>query len=160
MKGFFIFLFLLVGSLISFMTYSQEICQWYMAKVVLEEGGPYPNSTFDKMKAEDPDGFKLKFENDLTARIYTAKVADLTNKEDYFMALAQETVTMYVDSSLGKKSSLGDLVYNLGLHLEDGNHFREAYAMFKLFMQTYPDSASFPEAKRESDHLALRYNLS
>src|SRR6266849_476652 len=135
MKGFFIFLFLFVGSVVVFMSYYQEIGQWYMAKVVEEEGGTYPNAPFEKLKADNPEEFKAKFEKDLKARLYIAKFADLDNKEEYFLKIAAETKEMYMRSPLAATDGMSNMIFNLAEYYQDNNHYLEAYNTFKDFME-------------------------
>jgi len=159
MKGFFIFLALFVISVASFMGYYQEIGQWYMEKVVADEGGAYPNATFDKLKLENPESFKLKFEGDLSARLTIIKLADWTNKEAFFLKIAEETKAMYFDSALVQQSGMGSMIFNLAEHYQEINRYQEAYALFKVFIDTYPNHPDVPQAKRESEHLRFKYTL-
>ena len=159
MKGFFIFMAIFVISIASFMGYYQEIGQWYMEKVVADEGGPYPNPTFDKLKADEKEAFKLKFESDLSARLLIAKFADWTNKEAYFLKIAEETKLMYLDSPLVQKDGLGDLIFKLAEYYQDLNRYQEAYALFKQFMEIYPNHPDVPSARRDSEHLRFKYTL-
>ena len=159
MKGFFIFLVIFVGSIVGFMTSYQEIGQWYMEKVVVDEGGPYPNATFDKLKTDNPDAFKVKFDSDLTARIKIAKFADLLDKESFYIKIAEETNTMYANSPLAKREDFEDMVFDLAEYYYQEDHFRDAYALFKVFMDAYPDSKHMQDVKRDSDHLRFKYSL-
>lgn len=159
MKGFFIFLAVIVSSAVAFMGYYQEIGQWYMEKVVADEGGPYPNATFDKMKIEIPEAFKAKFESDLRARMIIAKFADWTSKEAYFLKIVEETKTMYLDSSLVQKDGFGDLIFKLAEHYHEADRYLDAYNLFKLFVEIYPNHPDVPSARRYSEHLRVKYSL-
>src|SRR5688572_13561012 len=101
MKGFLISVVLIVAAGVILLTQYEKIGLWYLEKnVVAAEGGKYPNPTFDKLRAEDPAGFKAKYESALTTRCKVARFADLIGSEAFFVKLAVETREMYLNSSL------------------------------------------------------------
>jgi hypothetical protein len=159
MKGILIFIVLFAASVIALITNYQEIGQWYLDKVIVEEGGPYPNATFDKIKQDHPDDFKSKFESDLSARITLCKFADWVNSKLFFSKTAAQTLTMYQDSGLAQEDGFGDLVFKLAAYYQEENMYHEAFDTYKIFMDSYPNNSNIPEAKRSSEYLKFKYSL-
>jgi hypothetical protein len=153
MKGFLIFLGICVGLGIFLITSYSKIGMWIVQDVVTQEGTP------DAMKdevAKDENAFANRCRPFLERRALVGRFAQILD-EDYFLALAQDTLDRYVDTPLQTTDDYAMFDLNAAVILDQRVKPEQAFALFKRHSILFPNSKDAAMVRSAMNRITLKY---
>ena len=159
MKGFFVGMAILVGTLILIFTNLDNISEKYLAEIAEQEGGIKGKEAFDKLRTDDLAQFQAKYEEPFRSRLRIASIIYYIGDYKSFRNLAEETHARYAapafDGDEDYASLLGHLIHNY----EDKENNWEALAICKEIAERFPKCAAREDSEKQWKLLRLRMNL-
>jgi hypothetical protein len=153
MKGFLIVAGILVGLGVFLITSYSRIGDWIIQDVVTQEG------SLDAMKdevAKDENAFATRCRPFLERRAQVGQAARILD-EDYFLALAHDTLTRYQDTPLETDEDYGMFELNAAVILDQRVRSQEAFDLFKRYSISFPNSKRAAEVRAAMNRISLKY---
>jgi hypothetical protein len=160
MKGFLIFMVLLVGGSIYLLVNSQQLCRNAIEAVDKDEG-PNDQAFQDQLYA-DPPKFAEAHRLFLQRRMTIAKVLTILGEQDLMVEMVNNVRARYDQSALDTDPDYGELVYREAAALEDGMNSTQgaqANELCKRYLALFPDGKRAVEASAMIQRLAYKYNF-
>jgi hypothetical protein len=159
MKGFLIFVALIVGASLYVLANTHELGQAAIASVEKDEG---PNDqAFQDQMFGDPAKFAEKYRPMLQRRAQIAKVLPYAGEGDLMIDLICKTRDRYDQSSLANDPVYGDMLYRLAEAYEDQGGpipAGEAATACKRYLALFPDGKLTVEVSAMMQRLSYKYN--
>jgi hypothetical protein len=147
MKGFLIFMVLLVGGSIYFLTHTDELAKEALASIQKDEG---PADQSFQNQFQDSAQFTLKYKPMLDHRAWLVKALPLLDDSALMLDIAQDTRERYDGSPLATDPTYSNMMLAYALGLEDRGDSGGAAIAFdisKQYSANNPDSPLTPEFK-------------
>jgi ATP-dependent exoDNAse (exonuclease V) beta subunit len=157
MKGFLIFMAVLVGGCIYVFTHTHDLAQDAINKMKLEEG--VADHAVYELLTHDPQAFATKYRPFVQQRNTIAKWASLVGETDLTVELSKETQERYDTTPLSSEPDYGDLIFRLAMILEDRGAGQEAYNLNKRYLELFPAGKYFTESAGSIQRLVTKYNI-
>jgi hypothetical protein len=157
MKGFLIFMVLLVGGCIYVFTHTHELAQDAIDKMKLEEG--VPDQAYYDLLSRDAQAFAVKYRPFVQKRESISKWAALVGETQLTMALGKETTERYDSTPLATEPEYGDLLYRWASMLEDEGNGQEAYNAQKRYLELFPTGKYITQSAASIQRLMTKYNI-
>lgn len=160
MKGFLIFMALVVGGAVYFFTHTAEIAA--QAVVALEKDEMPDAPAFQETLYKDPVSFAIKYKPFLEKRATLGKWMAILGETYPMLVLAQRTRDLYHDSTLTSDPAYGDLIWRSATALEDQASIpgaTQAYELCHLYQSLFPDGEHRDEINTISTRIQYKYNF-
>jgi hypothetical protein len=160
MKGFLIFMVLVVGGSIYLFTHTHELLQQAIDAVEKDEG---PNDqAFQDQNSSDPVKFADRYRGDLKERVMIVRFDSFLGEDDLTLDLTRKSRDRYDQTSLANDPLYGELLYHLAQAVEDqasAISAPEANDTCKRYLALFPDGKHAIESSAMIQRLAYKFNL-
>lgn len=160
MKGFLIFMALIVGGTVYFFTHTDDFAKQAIEALEKEELPESPE--FQALMYRDPVAFAIKNKPFLEKRAELAKWIGIIGEKSMMINLAERTRTFYHDSTLSTDPAYGDLIWRATTALEDEMSIpsaQQAYDLCHLYQSLFPDGAHRDEINVIATRIQYKYNF-
>jgi hypothetical protein len=157
MKGFLIFMVLLVGGSVYFLTHTEELANQALASIQKDEG-PADQTFQDQFK--DPAQFSLKYKPMLEHRALLVKILPFLGESALMLDVARDSQDRYDSSPLATDPTYGNLLMAYVNGLEDRGDQGGASMAFdicKQYVINNPDSPATVEFRTAMTRLNYKY---
>ena len=159
MKGFLIFMAVVVGGGVFAIVRFEDLATGYLATLAKTEGGPGGSPAFETLKVEKPDDFKKKYQPILEKRLKIAVMSNYLGNGEFFEKVATETKMLYLNAPTDKNPRFGKMMVMLGERLEERQQFGPAFEQYKEFKANFPDHPDVKMAEVAIQRLRIKYGL-
>ena len=160
MKGFLIFITLIVAGSVYFFTHTADFAAEAVKQLELEEKPDDPS--FREGLYRDPAAFAASHKPYLDKRAQLGKWMSIFGEKAMMQVLATRTRNLYAESNLATDPSYGDLLWRSATELEDQNNLfmaQEALDLARLYLKDFPDGVHKDEMSATATRIQYKYNF-
>ena len=160
MKGFLIFMVLLVGGTVYFFTHTDDFAKQAIESLEKEEMPDAP--AFLDTMYKDPVSFAIKNKPFLEKRAFLAKWIATLGEKSTMISLFQRTRELYHDSTLVTDPAYGELIWRAATAMEDEMNIPSATAAYELchyYLSLFPDGEHRDDINVISTRIQYKYNF-
>ncbi len=160
MKGFLIFMALIVGGSAYFFTHMEDIAKQMTESIEKDEQPDAP--AFQELMYRDPTQFAVLNKPFLDKRAQLAKWLQILGERSAFLTLALRTHDLYKDSSLATDPSYGEILYRNAVVMEDDYNVFSAQTGYDLchqYMALFPEGVHKDEVSAIANRMQSKFNF-